>query len=161
MESKDLKEFKEHLTKSMILNFEHDGYLAPMVFFFIEGQPVIAPIPFPFLSNHEGKEILAGMIRSFCQSNPVLAAGIIMEAYGARLDADTELSKLILNGDVRVSELSEKQDIIVMLFSTPVGEELITFCVNPETKTVGEEFSGGGMSMLQGVLSNFFTWNRN
>ena len=83
-----------------------------------------------------------------------------MEANAAKIDANTELAKLVTNGDIRVSELKEKLDIIVLIFSTPEGEEIITYVVDCKNKVVGEPFSEGATN-LGGKFSGFFSWNKN
>lgn len=157
----NLIEFKEILRQGMITNFERDGYLTPIVFFFKNGAPVIEMIPPELLANSMGKEILALMLKKTCQEPNVLAAGIIMEAYGAKIDENNPNKDSIASGEIRVSELDEKQDIIVMLFSTPESEELIIYEVDCENKKVGSLFNDEEMNKFDGLFSNFFTWNKN
>jgi len=161
MTSNKLNEFKEILIKGMVENFKRDGYLTPLLFFYKNGEPIGGEIPSELLASPEGKNFLAGIIRTVCREPNVLAAGIIMEANGAKIDNDTEMAKLVKNGNVRVSELKESQDIIVLLFSTPEKEELIAYTVNLENKTVGELFGGEELKGMGGIFSNFFTWNKN
>lgn len=157
----NLIEFKEILRQGMITNFERDGYLTPIVFFFKNGAPVIEMIPPELLANSMGKEILALMLKKTCQEPNVLAAGIIIEAYGAKIDENNPNKDSIASGEIRVSELDEKQDIIVMLFSTPESEELIIYEVDCENKKVGSLFNDEEMNKFDGLFSNFFTWNKN
>jgi hypothetical protein len=156
-----LIDFKEALRKGMIDSFQRDGYLVPIMFCFKDGQPFIGQIPVELLSSQEGKEVLAGIIRNISQEPAVLCAGLIMEASGAKLEVDDELSKLVLDGSIRVSELKHKQDLITMIFSTPEGEELIAYEVDCDNKTVGELFGSDAMEQLQGTFTNFFSWNKN
>lgn len=152
----EIEKFKECLRQAMIENFKKDGYLTPIVFFYMENQPIISQIPSELLSNQEGKQLLASMIRSFCQQNPVLATGIIIEAYSAEIHSDSEMSKLIENGNLRVSELKIKQDIIMLVFSTPERDELLIHPVDCKNILVGELISNYDGS-VSGVFSNFFT----
>jgi len=155
-----LNDFKESLRKSMIMNFEKDGFLAPVLFFLQNNTPCFALIPRELLASNEKKEILADIIKKKCFEPNVFAAGIIMEANAAKIDIDSSLAKLVDNGDIRVSELKEKVDIIVLIFSTPEGEEIITYVVDCEKKVVGEPFSEG-YGQLKGKFSGFFSWNKN
>ena len=59
-----------------------------------------------------------------------------------------------------MSELDNRQDIIMMIFSTQEGEEFISYVVNPETKTIESEFSKEAATQLGGTFSNFFSWNK-
>jgi hypothetical protein len=162
MKNKSIIEFKEVLRRGMIANFEKYGYLTPILFFYMKNQPVISIIPGELLGSRNGKELIAGMIRKICQEKPVLAAGIIIEANAAKMNEKSELTKLIENGDLKISELKEKQDIILMLFSTPEKEEIIMYVVDCKNKTVGEPFADGfDATGMQGTFSNFFTAKRN
>jgi len=156
-----LQDFKESLRLGMIENFKRDGSLAPILFFFKDGTPMIGRIPDELLSNSQGKVVLAGIIRNICQEPTVLCAGIIMEANGAKISPDTEMTKLVLEGNLKVSELKDKTDLIVMMFSTPEGEEMYAYTVDVENKTVGDLFSEEVMKGFSGTFSHFFTWNQN
>ncbi len=159
--NKTLADFKESLRKSMILNFENDGFLTPVMFFFKGGSPMIGQIPFELLESYEGKDVLAGIMRNICQEPDVLAAGIIMEANGAKVDGDSENAKKLLSGELSLADYEKKQDLIVMIFSTPEDEEMFAYEVNCENKTVGELFSGEAMKNFSGTFANFFSWNKN
>lgn len=162
MASKNIEDFKEILKQGMIENFQEHGYITPILFFYMESQQMISIIPPEFLSSYNGKNMLAGMIRKFCSENPVLATGIIIEASAAKMNTDSELAKLVENGDLRVSELKEKQDIILMIFSTPEKEEMISYVVDCENKTVGEPFADANeFTGFSGTFSNFFTAKKN
>ena len=161
MTSIKLNEFKETLIEGMVENFKRDGFLTPLLFFYKDGEPIIGEIPFELLESPDGKNLLAGIIRTICQEPNVLAAGIIMEANGAKIENDTEMAKLVKNGNVKISELKESQDIIVLMFSTPEDEALIAYTVDCKNKTVNELFGGEEMKKIGGIFSNFFTWNKN
>jgi hypothetical protein len=161
MESKGLNDFKETLRQGMIQNFENCGYLTPILFFYIEGRPLISVIPPEVLSTREGKTELATIIRNFCQKNPVLAAGIIIEADAAKIYPDDKEGIKALNSEIKVRDLEQKVDIIVMIFSTPEGDEMISYEVDYNTKKVGEPFGEGKAERLGGIFANFFTWNKN
>ncbi len=157
----NLKDFREVMHQGMITNFEHDGYLTPILFFFKDGQPIIGMIPPEMLNDYNGKEMLASIIKKTCQEPNVFAAGIIMEAYGAKVEENSPNKDKIISGEIRVSELDEKQDIIVMLFSTPENEELIVYEVDCDNKKVGNLFNDEEMKQFSGLFTNFFSWNKN
>jgi len=161
MASEKLNTFKESMRKSMIMAFERDGYLTPLMFFYKGNFPMIGQIPFELLENPDGKDILAGIIRNVCQEPDVFAAGIIMEANGAKVDVDTENAEKLISGELSIADYENKQDLIVMVFSTPEDEEMFAYEVNCENKTVGELFSGEALKHFSGTFSNFFCWNKN
>jgi hypothetical protein len=162
MKNKGIDDFKEVLRQGMIANFKKDGYLTPIIFFYMKNQPIISMIPEELLGSRNKKELLAGMIRKICTEKPVLAAGIIFEANAAKMDCKSDLTKLVESGDIRVSELKEKQDIILMLFSTPEKEEMISYVVDCKNKTVGEPFADSANATgMQGTFSNFFSAKNN
>ena len=155
-----LDEFKEVLHQGMVRNFKNDGYLTPVVFFFINEQPMISQIPHELLNTPDGKIILANSIRLKCTDPNTKAAGMIIEAYGAKIDNNSQEPTDILEGKKRVSELDNKQDIIIMIFSTPDGEEMISYIVNPNTKTIMEKFIGENADEIAGTFSSFFDWKK-
>jgi hypothetical protein len=161
MENTGLNNFREVLRHGMIQNFEKDGYLTPVVFFYIESRPIISMIPVELLKTPEGKLKLAEHIRCFCESNPVLAAGIIMEADAAKIGQ--EKFDEFLKSDAKVKDLAEKQDVIVMIFSTPEKEEMISYAVDVPTKKVlgiySEDSDAAGVR--GGKFSNLFSWRKN
>lgn len=161
MKNEKLQKFKEIMRQGMIMNFEENGNLAPVMFFYKADEPAISLIPPEFLSTSEGKQMLSSLLKSICREPDVIAAGIIIEAYGAKMHQDSELAKLVESGAMKISELKEKQDIIVMIFSTPEGEECIAYEVEPKTKTVGRMFTDSEATNYGGTFSNFFGWNRN
>jgi hypothetical protein len=161
MKSTKIINFKETLKNSMIENFKKDGCLTPILFFLEDNVPVINQIPSYLLSSQEGKHVLGNIMRRLCQEPNVFAAGIIMEAWGAKLDKDDEISKSLMNGDIRVRDLDNKQDIIMMIFSTPEGEEAISYIVDCKNKTIGEPFTGEEMDNMAGNFANFFNWTKN
>lgn len=160
MKNKVIDSFKEALHKAMIENFENDGELTPILFFIKDNQPMISNIPYGLLSTPEGKEILAKNINEICLLPNVICAGIIIEAYGARIEKDSDIGKLVSSGNVRISELKERVDIIMMTLSTPEGDEVISYEVDCDNKTVGKRFIEDG-STSAGRFSNFFKWTQN
>jgi hypothetical protein len=160
MANKKIDEFKEIMKNSMIKNFEASGFLVPIMFFMRNNNAIVSEIPKEFLEDSEGKESLANLIRSICKQPDVIAGGIIIEAYAKAVNKNDEMSKLLLNGDIRVSECKEKEDIIMMIFSTPVKEEAIAYYVDCKNKTVGEELAQDCDS-FSGTFSEFFQWNKN
>ena len=155
-----LDEFKETLHQGMIKNFENDGYLTPVVFFFIDEKPIISEIPNELLNTPDGKIILANSIRLTCSDPNTKAGGMIIEAYGAKIDNNTQEATDILKGKKRVSELNNKQDIIIMIFSTPDSEEMISYIVDPNTKTIMGKFIGKNADEIAGTFSSFFDWKK-
>lgn len=160
MANKKIEDFKEIMRTGMIKNFTASGFLAPVMFFMRGNEAVISEIPKEFLKDSEGKASLANLIKSICKQPDVIAGGIIIEAYAKSVKKNDEMAKLLLNGEIRVSELKEKDDIIMMIFSTPEKEETIAYYVNCENKTIGEQFAPEGSS-AGGTFSNFFDWNKN
>jgi len=153
--------FKDTLHKGMINNFEKDGYLVPVLFFIKDDQPVLVKIENEMLSTPEGKHDLSNMIRTICVTPNVRAAGIIIEAYGAKMDKDDGLSNFVVDGTIKVSELSNKEDIIILIFSTPEGDDMISYAVDVKNKKVGKRFSEGDANSTGGIFSNFFKWRQN
>lgn len=159
MANKKIEEFKKIMKEGMIKNFKASGFLTPVMFFMRSNEAVVSAIPKQFLNDYEGKESLADLIRSVCKQPDVIAGGIIIEAYAKAVNKNDEMSKLLLNGSMRVSELKEKDDIIMMVFSTPEKEETIAFYVDCKNKTIGEQFPSDGS--IAGTFSNFFKLNKN
>ena len=145
----------------MKLNFQKDGYLAPVFFMLLsDGHPMFSLIPSHLLSP-ENKVQLSVLIKNIIVDNPTtIAAGLILEAYGTQIHKESELAKLVLNGDLDMPQIKDKKDIIILLFSTPEKEEFFSYVVDEKNKTVGEKFADecGGFS---GIFSNLFTWNKN
>jgi nitrogenase subunit NifH len=84
----------------------------------------------------------------------------IIKAYAKSVSKNDEMSKMLLNGNIRVSELKEKEDIIMMVFSTPVKEEVIAYYVDCQNKTISKQILPEYDS-FSGTFSNFFEWNKN
>jgi len=150
-----VEDFKEVMRKGMVDNFKHHGFLTPVVFFYTKETPYISEIPHEMLGSTAGKVAIAGNIKERYKKANILSCGIIIEAYAAKVDADSETAKKVIDGVVRVSELDEKQDVIIMIFSTPEKDESITYLVDCENKTVGEEFLEGA-DRMEGIFGNFF-----
>jgi hypothetical protein len=151
----EIEEFKKSILEAMKENFEKDGFLAP-VFFFIKGdRPGVAAIPGNFFEDSDSKIELISVIKSFCVNPDVKCAGIAHEAWARGVDSDSELGKLLMDGNLRVSELKEKSDIIFMIFATPDKEELYSYHVDIKNKKVGEQIAKGSTDG-GGLFSNFF-----
>ena len=152
-------QIRDFMRGAMIENFERDGYLAPVTFFYTGDDIIISEIPNELLATQKGKSIIAATIKMVCSKPETLAAGMIIEAFGAKLDIeiDSQDSQDIISGKKKVSDLEKKQDIIVMIFSTPEKEELITYFVDPEAKKVGEQFGAGEAGSVAGTFSDFFS----
>lgn len=154
----DLNEFKESLKGSMIQNYKNDGYLTPVIFYLDEGKFIISKIPEILFNSDEGKNEVSSLLHLISQKPTVTVVGMIYEAYMTKQEKDNELIKLLENGSLRVSELKEKQDVLILLFSTFESETMIMVEVNSETKEIGEitENNTGG-----GRFSGFFNINKN
>src|ERR1035437_6414434 len=140
MANKKINEFKEIMKNGMIKNFQSSGFLVPIMFFMRGNQAVISEIPKEFLKDSEGKTMLSDFIKNICKQPDIIAGGIIMEAYAKVVNKNDEMSKLLLNCSIRVSELKEKDDIIMMIFSTPEKEEAIADHVRIKVKTNSNSF---------------------
>jgi hypothetical protein len=161
MINNDILLFKQALIESMIHNFENDGCITPVLFFYMKDNPIIMQISEESLSTKEGKEKIVNSIKYFCSENPVLATGIIIEADCAKILANSETTELINNGNIKVSELKEKQDIIMLIFSTPEKEEVIAYYVNYGDKKVLDSLSLNNNLSTSGMFSKLFDWNLN
>jgi len=159
---KIVEDFKEVLHEGMKENFEKDGSLTPILFFIKDNQPAISQIPNEFLSSLEGKQQLANVIKRICTLPNVSCGGMIIEAYGSKIDKDLnpETTEAIMTGKKRISELDEKDDIIMMIFSTPEKDEMISYVVDCQNNTVGEPYIDG-VKGIGGTFSNFFNWSKN
>ena len=154
LKSNKIKDFKEMVHKGMIDCFERDGYLEPLLFVLLNENPIIIPIPNDFLSSQEGKQILASKIREFCLSPDVLAIAMVIEAYGLKMDNDDELAKDVLDGKKKVSETEGKEDIIIMIVSTPEKDESKMYGVDLTEKKIINDF--GESDNFKGIFSGFF-----
>jgi len=158
-----IEKFRKVMIEGMKENFETTGYLVPIAFFLLkidnEYQPHFMEINGKFLSNSEYKKDLASKITEICQNPMVLAAGVLTEAYGVRIPTDSELIDKVTSSELSISQLDEKEELIVMTFSTPVKQEIIAYVVDANNKTIGEQYSQ--VDNFEGVFSGFFGWNRN
>ena len=161
MNNQKLNDFKEVLRLGMIGNFENDGFLIPIVFFLKGDMPIFSQIPSEMLSTSDGKTLLASIIRRECQEPNVFAAGIIIEASAALMEENDEEAKKVMNGEMNVSDMKNKQDVIMLFFSTPEEEESIIYSVDCENKKIGELFGGEVMKQMSGRFTDLFKWNKN
>jgi hypothetical protein len=156
---KNINDFKIALHKGMIVNYKRDGFITPIIFFMtVKKQGFVQAIPPEFLKTSEGKSKLSTFIKQICSDLSVIAAGIMIEAYAKSVEKDNELGDLLQKGNVKVSELKEKDDIILMIFSTPKFEEIIGYYVNPETKEVKTKLENS--SEIGGIFSQLFDWRK-
>lgn len=156
-----LEKLKNGLVNAMLFNFKKDGYLTPTLFFVNHKmEPHFEPIPQEIMGTPQGKQILGQVIKKICSNLQIIAAGVIVEAYAKSINKDTdqELSNLLQQGNLKVSELKDKEDIILMVFSTPTKEEIISYFVDPNTKTIKEKLPDGGE--VGGLFSQFFEWRK-
>lgn len=159
LKSNKIKDFKEMVHKGMIECFERDGYLEPILFVLLNENTLVISIPNDFLSSQQGKQILASKIKEFCLLPDVLAIAMVIEAYGLKMDNDDELTKEVIDGKKRVSETDGKQDIIMMIVSTPEKDETKIYGVNLTEKKIINDF--GEPDNFKGIFSGFFNWKRN
>jgi hypothetical protein len=152
--------FKESLRLGMIKNFENDGYLSPALFFFKEDVPTLSFIPSELFSTFEGKQELGFIITQICHTPLVQAAGIIIEAYAAETTENSEMKKLLETGNIRVSELNCKKDVILMIFSTPEQNESFIYEVDCENKKILSPLTDN-YNNIGGMFNEFFNWNKN
>ena len=159
---KTIEEIRDFMRSAMIENFENDGYLTPVAFFYTGDDIIISNIPNELLATSDGKALIASTIKMMCADPKTQAAGMIIEAFGAKLDVDIggQDAQDVISGKKKVSDLEQKQDIIVMVFSTPEKEELITYLVDPEAKKVGEQFGTEDADKMAGTFSGFFSWDK-
>lgn len=161
-EKNNIEVFKDTMLKGMLSNFEKDGYLAPMIFFYIDGEPIVSQVPHELLSTKEGKEKLALIIKSRCSQPNVLAGGIIFEADCVRIkEEEANTIEGIINGDIELSSLEGSKDTIVMMFSSPEKEELFTYPVDIENKKIKGKLTGEDVQTMGGLFTNLFQWIKN
>lgn len=158
--SKLIERVKDVFTKGMIQNFEQDGYLAPIAFFIKGDTPHIIPIQSDMINSVEGKIELSNIMKKICSEPTVLVAGIVSEAYSAKI-MDSSMVGIIERSDIRVHDLDNKEDIILLLISSPEGDDIVAYVVDIENKRVCERFDKVGLNQFGGLFSGFFNWNRN
>jgi hypothetical protein len=141
----------------MFDNFKEHGYLAPIMFFMINGAPKIGLIPRELLINYETKKQLRSIITDICKDKAVTCAGIIIEAYARQFKNDDPLVSLVMDGTLRVSELAVKNDIILMVFSTPETEYQCAYIVDVKNKTIDNALADGELESVGGVFGHFFS----
>ena len=151
--------FKEAMHLSMIANYKRDGHLAPVFITFTTEKILITPIPRDLLKP-ENKQALAASIKNVCKNPLILASVVIIEAYGAQVDPKSEVINQIMKGEIDMSDIDDKKDIIIMIFSSPEEEEFIAYYVDDKTKSVGERFCEEGDN-FEGLFSHLFAWNKN
>jgi hypothetical protein len=156
----EIEKFKDVMKEGMIKNFEADGCLMPVLFFIDNGELVISQIPNFIFMTEAGKDSLANLIKDKCVNPSIQAAGMVIEAWGAKIDAKSDAAKALLNNEISVSELDEKQDIIMLIFSTPTKSETIAYVVDADNKKIIKEF-GEGIDLISGRFANFFQWSQN
>ena len=157
----NIETFKDIMRKGMIQNFEKYGYLSPVFFLLKNDVPVLTPIPIEDMKTPENKMALSKTFKEACRDPEVSCAGLISEAYTRifkATESNSELFKLLQNGNLRVADLKEKNDIIYMVFSTPNKEEIISYFVDPKTKTVMNKMDTNQEKTIKssGIFTNFF-----
>jgi hypothetical protein len=153
--------FKETLRLGMIKNFEIDGGLVPFIFYLKGDDAVTMPIPGSLLASQTGKAVVSNALRRITHEPGVLAAGIVIEAWGMKFKDDDKDFDSVMNGEMQIRDLDGRKDVILLIFSTPEKEEMIAYEVDCERKAVGEQFMGRDVSQFEGMFANFFNWKRN
>ena len=144
---------------TMLENYKRDGHLSPVFITFSNEKILITPIPRDQLKP-ENKQALATTIKNTCKNPLILASVVIIEAYGAQVKPDSEVINKIMKGEIDMSDIEDKNDIIIMIFSSPEEEEFIAYYVDDKTKIVGERFCEEGDN-FEGLFSHLFAWNKN
>jgi hypothetical protein len=155
IETETIESLKEYFVATMQDNFKKDGRLQPIFFYKIENNVKIVMIPGEVFANDEGKDDLMRTVRMCCANPKVECAGLIQEAWAKTVEPKSELTPLLMNGNLHVKDLKEKDGIIFMIFATPEKEEMISFYVNPEERTIGKKIGSDG-AKTEGTFSNFF-----
>jgi hypothetical protein len=154
--------FKKVMHDGMLKNFETDGQLQPIMFLLFDEQgmykPVISPLQGDLMQDKAYKKTVTAILTDICKNPSVIAAGIICEAYGAKISCDDKITDKLLNGEISVSELDEKDDIIIMLFSTPINEEVIVYVVDVKNKSIGEKYPE--TDGFESIFSGLFGWRK-
>ena len=151
--------FKKIMHDSMLENYKRDGHLSPVFITFSNEKIFITPIPRDQLKP-ENKQMLVATIKNTCKNPLILASVVILEAYGAQVEPHSEVIDQIISGEIDMSDIEDKHDIIIMLFSSPEEEEFLAYYVDDKTKTVGERFCEDG-THFEGLFSHLFAWNKN
>jgi len=157
--NKKIQWFKKMTHDSMLLNYKRDGHLLPVFITFSTEKILITLIPRDMLKP-ENKPALAATIKNVCKNPLILASVVIIEAYGAQVDPKSEIINQIMKGEMDMSDIKEKNDIIIMIFSSPEEEEFIAYYVDDKTKTIGKRFCEEGDN-FEGLFSHLFAWNKN
>jgi len=154
--------FKKVMHDGMLKNFEVDGQVLPIVFFLYKEEdkykPVFAALEGNLMSDKTYKKAIAFALSKVCTNPNIVAAGVITEAYGAKLDINDSVAKQLLDGEITVSELDEKDDLVILFFSTPVSEEVIVYTVDVKNKSIGEKYPE--TSNFIGIFSGLFGWKK-
>jgi hypothetical protein len=152
------EQLKDKMLKGMIMNFKLHGHLAPVMFFVKNGSFDVLPIPSGLLANTEGKEILADIIKFSCSLSDVTVAGIIIEATARKYYPTDEMIEQIKREEFDFSSVtSKREDIILMIFSTPESEEVIAYNVDCDKKKIGKRLPMGEGESYSGIFSDFFS----
>ena len=157
--NKKIQWFKKVMHESMLENYKRDGHLSPVFITYSNEKILITPIPHDMLKP-ENKQMLATTIKNTCKNPLMLASVVMLEAYGAQVEPDSEVIDQIKRGEMDMSDIENKRDIIIMLFSSPEEEEFIAYYVDDATKTIGEKFCEDGKN-FEGLFSHLFAWNKN
>lgn len=153
MKDRTIEDMKNVLIEGMRQNFEKDGFLAPVWFTLLPSGLNITPIPIKFFDNDSNKDALMVAIRKWCEVPEVKAVGLIHEAFAVTLKDDSEMLPLLQNGNLRVSDLRQRKDMIFLVVSTPEEEEFIAFYVDPISKRILESLPP---TPAKGRFSDFF-----
>jgi hypothetical protein len=155
-----IEEFIEVMRLGMISNFKTDGFLTPMFFYLQNNQPYLVGLASNFFDSPEGKLELIEFISKTCMKPGVVMSGLISEADIKTIpESDKDFDKY-MSGELKISDQVDKNDIIVLIVSTPEKTYSITYPVDKENKKVFDEITSDG-EIVSGLFSDFFSWTKN
>ena len=95
--------------------FLRDGEHRPVMLVFMEGVEGAGVFDIaPFMGNHEGKDLLAAMVRKMAQDNVLTAVVMITEAWMACAGKDDKDLERVQRGEVSVSDLATKKEVLMV-----------------------------------------------
>lgn len=139
-------------------NFKLHGELAPIYFIITDGRLKIDVIPSENLETSEAKESLGRTFKVMCRNPKVSCFGTIIDAYVTTTDQNAEITKLLLSGAMKVAELKDKHDAMVLTIATPEEELVVMYLTDPKTRTILKriEYQSSEDKTANGNFMNFF-----
>jgi hypothetical protein len=163
IENTNIELFKETMINAMIKNFKNDGVVVPVLMFYNPIEPSIVNIPPEYLESNSGKIMLSEYIKSKCTDPKIIAAGMAIEASGAKIDIEKnpDIVDKIKRGEFRVEDADNVDDYIIFIFSTPEKDEIHSYIVDVENKKILDKLDENQTEHVGGVFSKFFNWKLN